>query len=83
MRLTGHLTDEQRIRLQEWISGIREKYLHLILEQDIIRRIRPEDISRDFEDGSFQHQLLTKLSVDISDERALQMAYDIIKEIER
>lgn len=77
-RLPAELFDQRGSLLEELKQAV------LYLETDVselFRRITAEDVDREFTEGSFPHQLLTRLVKDGEDPRALQLAYDLIQEV--
>lgn len=67
-------------------SGVWRRFeknvLHVeVYDRDLYERITVDDIDREFTAGSFPHELLTELADEKEDPLALQMAYDIIREL--
>ena len=46
----------------------------------MLRAVRQEDLDAEFTEGSFPHQFLSALAQNESDQFALQLAYDLVKE---
>jgi hypothetical protein len=76
-RLPGSLIDE----LPAVVNELRQRVLHLEIDTtEIVRFIVQQDIDREFTEGSFPHQLLSRLSTSEADPLALQIAYEIVRE---
>jgi hypothetical protein len=76
-RLPGSLIDE----LPAVVNELRQRVLHLEIDTtEIVRFIVQQDIDREFTEGSFPHQLLSRLSTGEADPLALQIAYEIVRE---
>ena len=78
LRLQGRLTEEEMSDLMQLEQSLRDQYLDVALQADILKRIDAGKISAAFPDGSYPNRLLTALSMDPSDGHALQLAYDLI-----
>ena len=82
--LKGRLKREELLKVKEAIKSIEEKVLHLqVIQEELDEEITPELINSEFTQDSFPHQLLMSLlkNKDFTANRALQKAYDIIREI--
>ena len=82
--LKGRLKREELLKVKEAIKSIEEKVLHLqVIQEELDEEITPELINSEFTQDSFPHQLLMSLlkNKDAAANRALQKAYDIIREI--
>ncbi|RPJ04576.1 MAG: DNA repair exonuclease [Deltaproteobacteria bacterium] len=77
-RAPGRIHDELSLLLQEW----KDCVLHLEVDlSEMLREITPDDIDREFTEGSFPHRLLRKLAREQENPNSLQMAYQLIREV--
>ncbi len=84
LRLTviGKLEPELYELWKEQRQTIRDQVLELKLDDSGVRRkVTPEQIQKEFSEGSFPEQLLSSFSSQEEDE--LQMAYELIKEVQK
>jgi exonuclease SbcD len=66
------------------LETARERAFHLETHKvDLKTLITPAMISREFSSDSFPYRLLTSLSAREADQEALQVAYDLVKELRR
>jgi DNA repair exonuclease SbcCD nuclease subunit len=80
LQLTGKLEEEAFELWQERRPEIRDSVLELRLDDSGVRRkVTPEQIQKEFSEGSFPEKLLSFFS-DEDEEDELQMAYELIKE---
>lgn len=82
--LKGRLKKEELEKTEEAVKIIRNNVLFLQINRDELNEeITPELIDSEFTQGSFPHQLLQSLLEDGEEEsvKALQKAYDLIREI--
>ncbi|WP_138431921.1 metallophosphoesterase family protein [Fodinibius saliphilus] len=83
LKVSGKLEEEVFESWQESRSQIRESVLELRLEDNEVRRkVTSEQIKKEFSKGSFPEQLLSSFSED-EEEEELQMAYELIKEVQQ
>ncbi|SMO93356.1 metallophosphoesterase family protein [Fodinibius sediminis] len=83
LKISGKLEEEAFEAWQESRSQIRESVLELRLEDNEVRRkVTSEQIQKEFSKGSFPEQLLSSFSED-EEEEELQMAYELIKEVQQ
>lgn len=80
LKLKGRLPKGEYRNLSG-LKGIMEGQLFYLLfdDSEVAEEITPEDINREFTEGSFPHRLLSIL-VEKGDHEALQAAYDLILE---
>jgi len=82
LKLQGRLDSEVLEQLKTLESELRELVSYLEFNADeVLRAVRQEDLDAEFTQGSFPHQLLSELAHDESDQFALQMAYDLVREV--
>lgn len=80
--VSGKLEEEAFETWQESRSQIRDSVLELRLDDTEVRRkVTSEQIQKEFSEGSFPEQLLSSFSED--EEEELQMAYELIKEVQQ
>jgi exonuclease SbcD len=81
LKLKGRLPRDEYENLPEIRKTLKQQFLHLILNDDeVTEEITIDVINQEFTEGSFPHILLTALA---HDSEALQVAYDLIKEVGR
>ncbi|TWU09948.1 metallophosphoesterase family protein [Allorhodopirellula heiligendammensis] len=81
LKLQGRLDNEALEQLKTLESELGELVSYLEFNADeVLRVVRQEDLDAEFTEGSFPHQLLSELAHDESDQFALQMAYDLVRE---
>jgi exonuclease SbcD len=77
-RVPGVIYDERAALLEE----LREKVLYLECDlSELMREITVKDIDREFTEGSFPHRMLRELAEKQKNPFALQMAYELIREV--
>ncbi len=77
-RIPRNLYEE---RHAEW-KQLEETVLHLEVDDfDLLQMITKKDINREFTDGSFPHELLTNSINENENPLALQICYELIKEV--
>lgn len=81
LRLEGRLTENEIREVSSLEEALKSSFLDVTLRSDIVKRIDPGMISAEFEDGTYPHRLLSRLSDHPEDSQALQLAYDIIKSL--
>jgi hypothetical protein len=82
LNVSGKLEPELYDQWKEKRQLIREQVLELKLDDsDVRRKVTPEQIQKEFPKGSFPEQLLSSFSGEEEDE--LQMAYELIKEVQK
>lgn len=82
LKLQGRLDSEALEQLKTLESELRELVSYLEFNaNEVLRAVRQEDLDAEFTQGSFPHQLLSELAHDESDQFALQMAYDLVREV--
>jgi len=80
LRISGRIDQDEREALLAQIERLRKELFYPMIDMDgLIDRITPEVIDREFSTGSFPYILLTEL---IDDPEALQIAYELIKEVQ-
>ena len=81
LKLQGRLDSEALEQLKTLESELGELVSYLEFNADeVLRAVRQEDLDAEFTEGSFPHQLLSELAHDESDQFALQLAYDLVRE---
>jgi DNA repair protein SbcD/Mre11 len=81
LKLQGRLDSEALEQLKTLESEINQVVSYLEFNADeVLRAVRQEDLDSEFTEGSFPHQLLSELAQTESDQFALQLAYDLVKE---
>lgn len=82
LNVSGKLEPELYDRWKEKRQLLRDQVLELKLDDsDVRRKVTPEQIQKEFPEGSFPEQLLSSFSGEEEDE--LQMAYELIKEVQQ
>ena len=77
-RLPGSLYDGRAVLLEE----LREKVFYLEDDlSELMREITVDEIDREFTEGSFPHRMLRDLAEKQKNPFALQMAYELIREV--
>jgi len=77
-RVPGKIHDERDTLLKE----LEKQVLHLEPDlSELLRQITIDDINKEFTHGSFPYRFLRVLAEDQRDPVALQMAYDLIRDI--
>jgi len=81
LKLKGRLPRDEYESLPEIRKTLKQQLFHLILYDDeVTEEITIDVINHEFTEGSFPHMLLTALA---HESEALQVAYDLIKEVRR
>ncbi len=83
MQLTGSLPKDVYKDLLPIITGMEKELFYLfrpVDTTDLREEITPDDIHAEFTEGSFPYRLLSELSKE-KDSLALQLAYDLIREV--
>jgi DNA repair exonuclease SbcCD nuclease subunit len=81
LKLKGRLPRDEYENLPEIRKTLEQQLFHLILNDDeVTEEITIDVVNQEFTEGSFPHMLLTALT---HDSEALQVAYDLIKEVRR
>jgi len=81
LKLQGRLDSEALEQLKTLESELSQLVSYLEFNADeVLRAVRQEDLDAEFTEGSFPHQLLSELAQNESDQFALQLAYDLVKE---
>lgn len=81
LKLQGRLDSEALEQLKTLESMLRQSVSYLEFNADeVLRVVRQEDLDAEFTEGSFPHQLLSGLARNESDQFALQLAYDLVRE---
>jgi len=83
LKLNGRLSSEEISSLKLKEESWKISFLHVKTTHNIIKRIDVNQISTEFPDQTYPNELLTQLTNDPKDELALQLAYDIIKNMLR
>lgn len=79
---SGKLEEDAFEAWQESRPQIRDAVLELRLDDtDVRRKVTPEQIRQEFSEGSFPEQLLSSFSE--AEEEELQIAYELIKEVQQ
>lgn len=82
LEISGKLEEEAFEAWQNSRSKIRDSVLELRLDDSGVRRkVTNEQIQKEFSEGSFPEQLLSSFSEE-DEEEELQMAYELIKEVQ-
>lgn len=82
LTVTGKLEPELYNHWKEQRQTLRDQVLELKLDDsDLRRKVTPEQIQKEFPEGSFPEELLSSFSSQEEDE--LQMAYELIKEVQQ
>ena len=82
LKVTGKLEPELYEHWKEKRQSIRDMVLELKLDDSgVQRKVTPEQIQKEFAEGSFPEQLLSSFTNEEEDE--LQMAYELIKEVQK
>ncbi len=83
LEVSGKLEEEALKAWKEERSEIRDAVLELRLDDSGVRRkVTSEQIQKEFSEGSFPEQLLSSFSEE-DEEEELQMAYELIKEVQQ
>lgn len=83
LTVSGKLEEEAYEEWKERRSEIRDSVLELRLDDSEVRRkVTTEHIKKEFTEGSFPEKLLTSFTED-EEEAELQMAYELIKEVQQ
>lgn len=83
LEVSGKLEEEAFEAWRESRSQIRDSVLELRLDDSGVRRkVTSEQIQKEFSEGSFPEQLLSAFSED-DEEDELQMAYELLKEVQQ
>ena len=80
LKLTGRLSISENESLQQMVEELEKRFLYLTSEKQILKKIDITLIGNEFADGTFANELLKTLSNDSENERALELAYDRIKQ---
>ena len=84
LKLKGRLPREVHGRLKEIRDGLEAQLLYLQLnDHEVAVEITADDIDREFTQDSFPHRLLSELGQKEEDSEALQIAYSMLKEVQR
>lgn len=82
LKVEGKLEPELYEYWKENRQSIRDKVLELKLNDSGVRRkVTPEQIQKEFTEGSFPEQFLSSFTSE--EEEELQMAYELIKEVQK
>ena len=80
LNLVGRIDKELYEEVRNLDETLKENFTYLELNtEDIKRKITKELIDKEYVDNSFPNKLLMEL---ISDQDSLELAYDILKEIQ-
>ena len=81
LKLRGRLPRDEYESLSKIIKSLEKELFHLILNDDeVTEEITLETINLEFTEGSFPHRLLTAVA---HDSEALQLAYDLAREVRK
>jgi DNA repair protein SbcD/Mre11 len=81
LKMFGRLSKDEYNYLPELRKMLDNQLFHLILNVDaLMEEITQETINQEFTEGSFPHKMLNEL---VHDSEALQIAYDIMREIKK
>lgn len=81
LKLQGRLDSEALAQLKTLEPELGKLVSYLEFNADeVLRAVRQEDLDAEFTEGSFPHQLLSELAKNESDQFALQLAYDLVRE---
>lgn len=81
LKLQGRLDSEALEQLKTLESELRRLVSYFEFNsEEVLRAVRQKDLDAEFTEGSFPHQLLSELAHDESDQFALQLAYDLVRE---
>jgi len=82
--LSGRLPSDAQGELREFLDRLKDKVIHLEIDRlELHRAITLDDIDNEYTQDSFPHRLLRDLAKDEPDELALQMAYDLLREVSK
>lgn len=83
LKLSGVIPEADYQERSQLLKEIRDKLLYLEVDDaGLSIELSPEVINRKFPQGSFPHQLLSKLAAE-DDSDALQLAYRLIEEVKQ
>ncbi len=84
VKLSGRVSEEVYQAKEKIYTDLRNQLGHLHIDDSQLKmQINQEVIEREFSTGSFPYSLLKELSLDPADDDALQLAYELIKEVRR
>lgn len=84
LALSGRLDPDLIEGLPRFLDSLRSRAFYLETDRvDLKTLITPAMIGREFSGDSFPYRLLTSLSAREADQDALQVAYDLVKELRR
>ena len=79
--ISGRVDQDEREALNEYLRRLKDSlFFCYINDDDLMEKITPDTVDQEFSEGSFPHLLLSEL---MDDPEALQMAYDLIKEVRK
>ncbi|MDI3484970.1 MAG: repair protein SbcD/Mre11 [Methanolobus sp.] len=81
LKLKGRLSEEEYETLKDIRSMVPDLFYFKPDYSEVTQVIDPKLIEKEFTEGSFPYALLSKLTVDESDQEALQVAYELMKEL--
>jgi len=81
LKLKGSVSKELISIKEKYLEKIRANTFHSIIDQSALRlKIDKDMIAEDFAEASFPNQLLNEL---VDNEEAVQLAYDLLKEVQQ
>ncbi len=81
LKLKGRLSEEEHEKIKDIRGTLSDLFYFEPDYSEVTQAINPGFISREFTEGSFPHALLSKLSIEENDQEALQIAYELMKEL--
>ncbi len=81
IKIFGRIPEAAYKKKQEYYRKFRDSVFHLqILDDDLNLQLNRDKIAEEFPEGSFPYQVLEEL---IDDERALELAYELLQEVKQ
>lgn len=81
LNIVSSLPREDYLEFMNCLEELKNSFFHLILDTSQVRlQLNPQEIDREFSQGSFPHLLLSALTDRETDREALQIAYELIKQ---
>ncbi|MGM0602110.1 MAG: metallophosphoesterase family protein [Bacillota bacterium] len=84
LTLSGYINEESYLQKEEYYKKMREEFKYFLIDDsDLKIKISKEMIKREFSINSFPYQLLTELADRFDDDQPLQIAYELIREVQQ
>ncbi|RCW41358.1 MULTISPECIES: DNA repair exonuclease [unclassified Halanaerobium] len=84
LSLSGYLDEESYQQKEKYYQKLREKLKYFLIDDsDLKIKISKKMIEKEFNTDSFPYQLLIELADRFEDDQPLQLAYELIREVQK